>query len=67
MDIVSTIPETIKASETRNDTDIEDTATELLGSRKFVVESYSIDGAEQESDSTAVSTLIVLSALVVGM
>ena len=49
MNIISTIPETIKASETHNDTDIDETATELLGLREFVVESYAIDEAKQVS------------------
>ncbi len=49
MYIITPNPETIKASETHNNSDIDDTATELLGLREFVVESYDIDESKQES------------------
>ncbi len=49
MYIITPNPETIKASETHNNSGIDDTATELLGLREFVVESYDIDESKQES------------------
>ena len=49
MNIISTEPETIKTSDTFDDSDIDNTATELLGLPEFVVESYDIDEAKQES------------------
>ncbi len=39
MSIISLSPNGIKASESYNDNNIDDTATELLGLREFVVES----------------------------
>ena len=53
MSIITPNPETIKAnntlSEAHSDSDIDITATELLGLWEFVVESYDIDEARQES------------------
>ena len=53
MSIITPNPETIKAndtlSEVHSDSDIDDTATELLGLWELVVESYDIDEARQES------------------
>lgn len=49
MNIISVEPERIKASESSNDTNIDETATELLGLREFVVESYDVDDTKQES------------------
>lgn len=49
MSIISPGPETIKTSKGFDESDIDVTATELLGLREFVVESYAIDEAKQES------------------
>jgi transposase len=52
MNIVSLNPEEIKAPEDYNensDNNIDDTATELLGLREFVVQSYDVDDIKQES------------------
>ena len=53
MSIIAPNPEMIKAndtlSEAHSDTDMDITATELLGLWEFVVESYDIDEARQES------------------
>ncbi len=52
MNIISLTPEGVKASEShndKNDNNIDDTATELLGLGEFVVESYDIDDSKQES------------------
>ncbi len=53
MSIITPNPETIKAndalSEGHSNSNIDDTATELLGLWEFVVESYDIDEARQES------------------
>ncbi len=49
MNIVSLSPKRIKASESYSYTNIDDTATELLGLREFVVESYDVDDTKQES------------------
>ena len=49
MGIILTEPEQIKASEIHEEPDIDVTATELLGLRDFVVESYDIDEARQET------------------
>ena len=49
MNIVSAKLERIKASVTNNGSNIDETATELLGLREFVVESYDVDDTKQES------------------
>jgi len=49
MNIISLNPIEIKASESYNDKNIDDTATELLGLGEFVVESYDVDDTKQES------------------
>jgi transposase len=49
MGIILTEPGEIKASESHEESDIDVTATELLGLREFVVESYDIDEARQET------------------
>ncbi len=49
MSIISVKPERIKASKSNNDASIDKTATELLGLGEFVVESYDVDDARQES------------------
>jgi len=49
MCIIAHSPETIKACAAHDDSDIDNTATELLGLWEFVVESYDIDESGQES------------------
>ena len=49
MGIILTKPAEIKTFESHEESDIDVTATELLGLREFVVESYEIDEAKQES------------------
>ena len=49
MGIILTEPEEIKTFETTNESDIDVTATELLELWEFVVESYDIDEAKQET------------------
>lgn len=49
MSIITPDTETIKTSIDFDESDIDVTATELLGLREFVVESYAIDEAKQES------------------
>jgi len=49
MSIISTKPEIIKASDAFSDSDIDSSITELLGLPEFVVESYDIDEAKQET------------------
>ncbi len=49
MCIIAHSLETIKACEAHDDSDIDNTATELLCLWEFVVESYDIDESGQES------------------
>lgn len=49
MSIITSFPETIKACDAHNNSDIDVTATELLGLWEFSVESYDIDESKQES------------------
>jgi transposase len=49
MFIIAHSPLTIKACEAHDDSDIDNTATELLGLWEFVVESYDIDESGQKS------------------
>ena len=49
MNIISLNAKGVKASESYNGNNIDDTATELLGLREFVVESYDVDDTRQES------------------
>jgi transposase len=49
MCIIPSRPDIIKTSEAFDDPDIDITASELLGLREFVVESYDIDEARQET------------------
>ena len=49
MGIILTKPAEIKTFESHEESDIDVTATELLGLQEFVVESYDIDEAKQET------------------